>query len=210
MTSIDPNVIKRRNTIALKLLASSDNKVQIKSLEEGQQGNVDDDLPVIQEMMIAFDLITDYGLGSVRVKGLETDIRRAMRMILQDFIETNQISDIKKLLEEYPLLDSGSQKNILAIIQNILKQHDEINLVSSEFLLTELYILYLRYENGAPKTHQLSQMFTTHQLAMIQSNRSLFDLSKTVIATLGKAVKKDIPEIEIYYFMLKMWLSVQS
>ncbi|WP_137598168.1 hypothetical protein [Paucilactobacillus kaifaensis] len=209
MVAVDSNIIQFRNLLALKILSSAPNKVVIKSLEVDQKQVTSDDLSVIGDMLIAVDLVLDYSVDAVRINGSETNIRRAMRMLLQDFQASNS-SEVSQLVNEYPDLTKANQEMLLRLATQIKNELPELTNYSVSYLLTELYILLRRYSLGAPATHQLGQIFTSEQLALIQSSEKLFVLSQSLIKKISEVIGAPLSEIEIYYLTLKIWLGVQD
>ncbi|KIS03056.1 BglG family transcription antiterminator [Paucilactobacillus wasatchensis] len=210
MVSIDSKVIEFRNLIALKLLSHAPEKMLIQTLADNSARELtSDDLPVIELMLEAFDLILDHSVNAVRINGSETNIRRAMRLILQDFQSKLDV-DPDQLIAEYPSLPAPAQAQLLAQVNEIKIAQPQLSNHSLNYLTTELFILYCRYSQGEPSPYQLNQIFTSGQLAMIQGNQPIFTLAQSLVAGVSKAVKTELNEIESYYLMLKIWLSVQN
>lgn len=209
MVAVDSNTIQFRNILALKLLSSAPNKVTIKDLTN-QHGQVtNEDLSVIEDMLIAVDLVLDYRVDAVRINGSETNIRRAMRMLLQDFQNESAVK-ATQLIADYPDLTESNQEVLLSLGRQVQTELPELTEYSLKYLMTELYILLRRYLLGNPATHQMGQIFTTDQLALIQSSDKLFKLSQLLIKKVEEEARTQLNEIEIYYLTLKIWLVVQD
>lgn len=209
MTAVDSDTIQFRNILALKLLSSAPNKVAVKKLAGGQKQVTNDDLSVIEDMLTAVDLVLDYSVDAVRINGSETNIRRAMRMLLQDFQTDNTVA-ANQLIADYPDLTESNRTLLLNLVAQTQTKLPELTNYSLNYLVTELYILLRRYLQGLPSTHQLSQIFTSEQLALIQASKKLFELSQALVQQISEAVVTQVNEIEIYYLTLKIWLSVQD
>lgn len=209
MTAVDSDTIQFRNILALKLLSSAPNKVAVKKLAGGQKQVTNDDLSVIEDMLTAVDLVLDYSVDAVRINGSETNIRRAMRMLLQDFQTDNTVA-ANQLIADYPDLTESNRTLLLNLVAQTQTKLPELTNYSLNYLVTELYILLRRYLQGLPATHQLSQIFTSEQLALIQASKKLFELSQALVQQISEAVVTQVNEIEIYYLTLKIWLSVQD